>query len=142
MLWVGVVKIEPNTLKLDPTLDCKLALDIYDKMKNSTAMNGDLLEVARTNKLLVANGDPEEKVKVVAVIHAQSVHSILTDKGYKEKYGIPNQTIPLIAKLKEAGVEWHVCGQNIGFYTFKSELGFFYPNPNFIPISAIKRIHK
>lgn len=55
------------------------------------------------------------------VIHAQIVLSILTDEAYKEKYGIPNPTLPLIVKLKEAGVELCVCVQNIGFYDFKPE---------------------
>lgn len=55
------------------------------------------------------------------VIHAQSVLSILTDEAYKEENGISNPSLPLIAKLKEAGVELCVCGQNIGFYDFKPE---------------------
>ncbi|MDI1324221.1 MAG: DsrE family protein [Algoriphagus sp.] len=119
--WVGVITIEPNALKYDPTIEYKVALDIYDKMRDSSAVNGALLEVARTFNLLVANGAPQEKVKVAAVIHAQSVLSILTDEAYKEKYGIPNPTLHLIAKLKEAGVELYVCGQNIGFYDIKPE---------------------
>lgn len=77
--------------------------------------------MARTFNLLVSNGAPQEKVKVAAVIHAQSVLSILTDENYKEKYGIPNPTLVLVAKLKEAGVELYVCGQNIGFCDFKPE---------------------
>jgi intracellular sulfur oxidation DsrE/DsrF family protein len=119
--WVGVFKIEPNALKYDPKIEYKVAVDIYDKMKDSTAMNGALLEVARTFNLLVANGAPQEKVKVAAVIHAESVLSILTDEAYIEKYGIINPTLPLIAKLKEAGVELFVCGQNVGFYDFIPE---------------------
>ncbi len=71
--WVGVFNIEPNALKYDPTLEYKVALDIYDKMKDSTVVNGALLEVARTFNLLVVNGVPKEKVKVAAVINAQSI---------------------------------------------------------------------
>ncbi len=119
--WVGVFTIEPNALKYDPTLEYKVALDIYDKMSDSTAVNGALSEVARTFNLLVANGAPQEKVKLAAVIHAESVLSVLTDEAYKEKFGIPNPSLPLIAKLKEAGVELFVCGQNVGYYNFKPE---------------------
>lgn len=119
--WVGVIRIEPNALQYDPTIEYNVALDIYDKMKDSTAMNGALLEVARTFNFLVANGAPQEIVKVAAVIHAQSVLSILTDEAYKEKFGIPNPTLPLIAKLKETGVELFVCGQNVGYYGFTPE---------------------
>ena len=90
-------------------------------MNDSTKVNGALLEVARTFNLLLANGAPKEKVKVAAVIHAQSVLSILTDPAYKERFGIPNPTLPLIAKLKEAGVDLYVCGQNVGYYDFKPE---------------------
>jgi len=121
MPWVGVFNIEPNALKYDPTLEYKVALDIYDKMKDSSAVNGALSEVARTFNLLVANGAPQEKVKVAAVIHAESVLSVLTDEAYKEKFGIPNPSLPLIAKLKEVGVELFVCGQNVGYYNFKPE---------------------
>jgi len=90
-------------------------------LNDSTKVNGALLEVARTFNLLLANGAPKEKVKVAAVIHAQSVLSILTDPAYKERFGIPNPTLPLIAKLKEAGVDLYVCGQNVGYYDFKPE---------------------
>lgn len=119
--WVGVFNIEPGALKYDTMLKYKVALDIYEKMRDSSAVNGALLEVAWTFNLHVANGTPHEKVKVAAVIHTQSVLSILTDEANKEKYGIPNPTLPLIAKLKEAGVELYICGQNIGFYDFKPE---------------------
>ncbi len=60
-------------------------------------------------------------MKVAAVIHAESDLSVLTDEGYKEKFGIPNPTLPLISKLKKAGVELFVCGQNFGYYNFKPE---------------------
>lgn len=59
--------------------------------------------MARTFNLLVSNGTPQVKVKVAAVVHAQRVLSILTDENFKEKYGIPNPTLGLVAKLKEAG---------------------------------------
>jgi hypothetical protein len=61
-------------------------------MQDSSSVNEVFLTLARTFNLLVANGAPQEKVKVAAVIHAQSVLSILTDEAYKDKYGIPNPT--------------------------------------------------
>jgi intracellular sulfur oxidation DsrE/DsrF family protein len=114
--WVGVFKIEPQVLKYNPDLDYKVVLDIYDSFKDSTKVNGALLEVARTYNLLVGNGVPREKVKVAAVIHAGSVFSILSDEEYKKRYGISNPTLPLLSKLTEAGVELFVCGQNLGMF--------------------------
>jgi intracellular sulfur oxidation DsrE/DsrF family protein len=114
--WVGVFTIEPQALKYDPNLDYKVALDIYDSFKDSTKVNGALREVARTYNLLVANGAPREKMKITAVIHAGSVYSILSEEEYMTRYGISNPNLPLIEKLKEAGVELYVCGQNLGMY--------------------------
>lgn len=114
--WVGVFTIEPQALTYDPSLEYKVALDIYDSFKDSTVVNGALLEVARTYNLLVGNGAPSQKVKVAAVIHGGSVFSILGEEEYKKRYGISNPTLPLIAKLKEAGVELYVCGQNLGMF--------------------------
>ena len=118
--WVGVYTIEPQALKYDPNLEYKVALDIYDSFKDSTKVNGALREVARTFNLLVANGAPREKVKVAAVIHAGSVYSILSEEEYTKRYGISNPNLPLIEKLKEAGVELYVCGQNLGMYQLKA----------------------
>ena len=98
-----VFTIELNALKYDPTLEYHVSLDIYEKVRDSSEVYEALLEVARTFNLPVSNGAPQEKVKVAAVIHAQSVFSILTDENNKEKYGIPNPTLVLVAKLKEAG---------------------------------------
>jgi intracellular sulfur oxidation DsrE/DsrF family protein len=118
--WVGVYTIEPQTLTYDPNLEYKVALDIYDSFKDSTKVNGALREVARTYNLLIANGAPREKVKVAAVIHAGSVYSILSEEEYLKRYGISNPNLPLIAKLKEAGVELYVCGQNLGMFQLQA----------------------
>jgi intracellular sulfur oxidation DsrE/DsrF family protein len=114
--WVGVFKIDPQALKYDPTLEYKVVLDIYDGIKDSTKVNGALLEVARTYNLLIANGAPREKVKVAAVIHGGSVFSILSEEVYMKRYQVSNPNLPLIAKLKEAGIELFVCGQNLGMF--------------------------
>ena len=114
--WTGVYTIEPQALTYNPNLEYKVALDIYDSFKDSTKVNGALLEVARTYNLLIANGAPRDKVKIAAVIHAGSVFSILSEEEYLKRYGLSNPNLPLILKLKEAGVELFVCGQNIGMF--------------------------
>ena len=114
--WVGVYTIAPQALTYDPTLEYKVALDIYDGLKDSTKVNGALLEVARTYNLLIGNGSPQEKVKVAAVVHGGSVFSILSEEEYMKRYQVSNPNLPLIAKLKEAGVELFVCGQNLGMF--------------------------
>jgi intracellular sulfur oxidation DsrE/DsrF family protein len=119
--WVGVISTDVQALGYNPSLEYKVAVDVYGKVRDSTAVFGSFTEVGRTFNLLAANGTPKEKIKMAAVIHGGAVIAILTDEEYQKKYGVPNPSLPVIAKLKEAGIEFYVCGQNLGMFDLRSD---------------------
>lgn len=119
--WVGVIPIENHALQYDPTIDYKVAIDLYGRVKDSTAIHPVILEVARTYNLGIANGVPAEKLKIAGVFHGGITPALFTDEEYQEKYGIPNPNLPAIQKLKEVGVEFFVCGQSMSFWNYSKE---------------------
>lgn len=113
--FIGVMPVDNPELLYNPNLDYKVVLDLYGKVKDSTAIHTSFLEMGRTYNLGRANKIPKEKLKVVGVIHGGMVQAILTDEEYQKKYGIPNPNLSIIEKLKEQGIEIYVCGQSMAF---------------------------
>lgn len=119
--WVGVIPIENPAIPYDPSLDYKVAIDLYGKVKDSTAVHPVILEVARTYNLGIANGVPPEKLKIAGIFHGGITSAIFSDEEYEKKYGIPNPNLPAIQKLKEVGVEFYICGQSMAFWNHTKE---------------------
>jgi intracellular sulfur oxidation DsrE/DsrF family protein len=119
--YMGVVDTENTVLKYDPLIDYKLAIDVYDKVKDSSKLAGTFREVGRTYNLNIANGVPKDKLKVAVVIHGGAISSILNDGAYEKKYGIKNPNSEALRVYKENGVQFYVCGQSIGFMNIPQE---------------------
>ncbi len=66
------------------------------------------------NALKVA-GVPLTNAKFVIVFHGDAIDGILKNEQYKKKFGVSNPNLPVLSKLKKAGVELFVCGQNLAF---------------------------
>jgi intracellular sulfur oxidation DsrE/DsrF family protein len=63
---------------------------------------------------LAAHNVPRSKVRFAIVFHtASSDEAVLDDAHYKAKYGIANPNLPALARLRAAGVELYVCGQEL-----------------------------
>jgi intracellular sulfur oxidation DsrE/DsrF family protein len=58
-------------------------------------------------------GVPAVNVKFVVVFHGPAMNGILDEAHYREKFGVSNPNINVLAELKKAGVELFVCGQNL-----------------------------
>ncbi len=58
-------------------------------------------------------GVPLAYAKFVIVFHDAALNGILLDARYRAKYGIANPNLPVLAELKQSGVELYVCGQNL-----------------------------
>jgi intracellular sulfur oxidation DsrE/DsrF family protein len=112
---VGVMPIENAALPYDPTIDYKIVLDLYGKMKDSTAIHPVFQEVARTYNLNIANGVPADKIHIAAVIHGGIVRAILSEENYQEKYQTANPNLAAIKALEDVGVKFYVCGQSVRF---------------------------
>ena len=119
--YMGVVDTENTVLKYDSSIDYKLAIDIYDKIKDSSKLAGTFREVGRTYNLNIANGVPMDKLKVAVVIHGGAISSILNDAAYEKKYGIKNPNSEALRVYKENGVQFYVCGQSVGFMNLSSD---------------------
>lgn len=48
-------------------------------------------------------------------IHGGAWQDVLTNKAYKEKYGVDNPNLKLINELSEAGADIIICGQTAEF---------------------------
>jgi len=80
-----------------------------------------LERVARAVNLYVSAGVPLDHLKFVAVIHGPATGAALDDAHYRTKFGTANPNLPLIDKLRSAGVEVVVCGQAVAGMGYKNE---------------------
>ncbi len=119
--FTGVIKTENTALTYNTDLDYKVVIDVWNKITDSTQINGALREVARTYNLNVANGVPVEKLKMAVVVHGPACEAILNDETYQKKYGITNPNLELIKKMSDDGVKFYVCAQSIGILQIPRE---------------------
>jgi intracellular sulfur oxidation DsrE/DsrF family protein len=56
---------------------------------------------------------PLTHAKFIVVFHGAAIHAILDDAHYKEKFGVSNPNLKVLAELKKSGVKLFVCGQNL-----------------------------
>ncbi len=56
---------------------------------------------------------PLTHAKCVVVFHGAAINAILDDGHYKEKFGVSNPNLKVLAELKKSGVKLFVCGQNL-----------------------------
>lgn len=87
--------------------------------KSPDQVNPSLDHVARTVNLYVASGVPLSHLKFVAVASGAATPLALNDAQYRSAYGIPNPNLPLIEKLRKAGVDVSVCGQAVAEHQFQ-----------------------
>lgn len=62
------------------------------------------------NALAVAHV-PLKEAKFVLVFHGPAVNGLLDNGHYKVKFGVDNPNLKTIAKMKQQGTEFYVCGQ-------------------------------
>ena len=120
-MYSGVIDVEHDAMKYDPSIDYKVVIDVYDKVKDSSQLHSPIREVARIFNLNVANGVPKEKLKMAAVVHYVGIDAILTDAAYENKYSVKNPNKEAIRQLGELGVNFYVCGQNLGMYNINKD---------------------
>jgi len=59
------------------------------------------------------SGVPPGHVKFVVVFHGDAIDGILDAAHYRAKFGVDNPNLPVLEKMKKAGVELYVCGQQL-----------------------------
>lgn len=86
-----------------------------------SGVNPSLDRVARAVNLFVNAGIPLDHLKFVAVMAGPATSSALDSEHYKAIYGVDNPNLPVIQKLRAAGVDVAVCGQAVAENDYEYE---------------------
>lgn len=99
----------------DPKMDYKVVFDIGTAAKNpATDINPMLPAIARYVNTLAKNGVPAEHRHIAAVFHQGGTSVVMNSDTFKSRNnGQDNPNLALLHSLKQAGVDFRVCGQAI-----------------------------
>lgn len=107
----GYVVIPNVAVPRDPARTYKAIFDATegpgDHKKVLAAFNRVGLQI---NGLLLAKV-PADHIRFAMIFHGPAVEALYTDAYYRQKFGVANPNLPVIADLVKAGVEIFVCGQ-------------------------------
>jgi intracellular sulfur oxidation DsrE/DsrF family protein len=105
----------PNEHEMpDPSLTYKIVFDIGKTVSKVDEVNPGLVAIARYYNTLAKGGVPADHRKFVVVLHQEGTDLSLNNAAYKAlKDGHDNPNIPLIHSMKQAGVDFRVCGQGV-----------------------------
>jgi len=103
----------------DPAQSYRIVIGMTAASKSPDEVNPALERVARTVNLYASAGVPVSHLKVVAVAYSQATALALNDAQYKAAYGVANPNLPVIARLRKAGVDVAVCGQAVAEHKYQ-----------------------
>jgi intracellular sulfur oxidation DsrE/DsrF family protein len=102
-----------NVTMPDKSLEYKIVIDLKPSNKDYQQVNPGLITIARMLNLHGVASIPKEQLHVVAVLHYTATPIVLNNVGYQKKYGVDNPNLDIIRQLKEAGVDFYICGQSL-----------------------------
>lgn len=97
----------------DPHMDYKVVFDIAKAAPKDDQVNPGLTGVVRYLNTLAANGVPAGHRKIAVVFHQDGTDVVMNNDAFKARYGHDNPNVALIHQMKEAGVDFRVCGQAV-----------------------------
>ena len=105
----------PNEHELpDPTLTYKIVFDIAKASPKIDDVNPGLTTISRYFNTLAKGGVPADRRKFVVVFHQEGTELALNNAAYRAlKDGHDNPNIALMHSMKQAGVDFRVCGQGV-----------------------------
>ena len=115
--------IEDADVALPANHEYKVVFELtgYDGQPDS--LNRGLDRVARFMNLHAKNGVPAENIQSAVVLHGAALINALNDESYTRRFNVANPNLELLERLADAGVDFFVCGQSMGFREFgKNEL--------------------
>jgi len=107
--------------KPDPGQTYKIVFALTQAPKTPDQVNPALDRVARTVNLYVAAGVPLTHLKFVAVASGPATALVLDEAHYQAAYKTANPNLPLIEKLRKAGVDVAVCAQAVAEHDYQYE---------------------
>lgn len=105
----------------DPKRTYKVVFAMTAASKAPEDVNPAIERVARAVNLYVSAGVPLGHLKFVAVAYGGATAVALDDAHYKSAYGVANPNLPVIARLRKAGVDVAVCGQAVLEHKYQYE---------------------
>lgn len=120
----GYGKIHPlpqGAYRPDAGQTYRIVFGMTAAAKSPEEVNPAIERVARTVNLYVSAGVPINHLKFVAVAYGQATALALNDAQYKAAYGVANPNLPVIARLRKAGVDVAVCGQAVAEHNYQYE---------------------
>ena len=105
----------PNEHEMpDPSLTYKIVFDIGKASPKIDDVNPGLIAISRYYNTLAKGGVPADHRKFVVVFHQEGTEYALNNAAYKAiKDGHDNPNIPLMRSMKQAGIDFRVCGQGV-----------------------------
>jgi hypothetical protein len=105
----------PNAHEMpDPTLTYKMVFDIGKAAPKVDDINPGLTFISRFYNTLAKGGVPADHRKFVVVFHQEGTEIALNNAAFKAvNDGHDNPNIALIHSMKQAGVDFRVCGQGV-----------------------------
>jgi intracellular sulfur oxidation DsrE/DsrF family protein len=97
----------------DSKMDYKILVDITDAADKPDSLNAYLEAAATLLNLHGVGGVPAKNLHMVVVFHKMATYSIFTNEMYQQKFKMDNPNLPLIAALKNAGVQFYTYGQTL-----------------------------
>ncbi|HOO09832.1 MAG TPA: DsrE family protein [Cyclobacteriaceae bacterium] len=109
----GVYDLPDADVKIDPSLDYKIVIEVARESEKPSDVNWALNNVARLLNLHAMAGVPKENLHVVLAIHGGAAFTVRNNEEYRKAYGVDNPNLGLYQELQDAGVKMVVCGQSL-----------------------------
>jgi hypothetical protein len=105
----------PNEHEMpDPSLTYKIVFDVGKASPKIDEVNPTLTFISRFFNTLAKGGVPADHRKFVVVFHQEGTDIALNNAAFKAlKEGHDNPNIALIHSMKQAGIDFRVCGQGV-----------------------------
>ena len=91
----------------------RIVFSVTQDAKSPATVNASLDHVARTVNLYAAAGVPLSHLKFVAIVSGGATPLVMNNVQFRAAYGVDNPNLPLVAELRQAGVDVAVCGQAV-----------------------------
>jgi intracellular sulfur oxidation DsrE/DsrF family protein len=105
----------PNEHEMpDPSLTYKIVFDIGKAAPKADEVHPGLTAISRYYNTLAKGGVSADHRKFVVVFHQEGTELALTNAAYKARMdGHDNPNIALMHSMKQAGIDFRVCGQGV-----------------------------
>jgi intracellular sulfur oxidation DsrE/DsrF family protein len=120
----GYGKIHPlpkAAYQPDPRATYKIVFAMTAPSKTPGDVNPAIERVARAVNLYVSAGVSLSHLKFVAIAYGPATPIALDDAHYKIAFGVANPNLPVIVRLRKAGVDVAVCGQAVAEHQYQYE---------------------